>query len=373
MKKVLHISKYYPPYKGGIEDVCYNIVRLLQKYRSIEQKVICFSGEKETTNEVYDGVEVFRVGSRTQIARQIITLSYRKELKKILLEFNPDIIHFHAPNPLIAYYLLSVIPSHTGLIVHWHSDIVAQRQLYKLVKKVEDRLLQRATIILATSPNYIEDSLPLQKYVHKVEVLQNFIDPSKFSLTPELLKKVDKIKKQYNNMPILFFLGRHVYYKGIQFLIEAEPYITHNCVLLIGGKGELTEELKRKNRSSRIHFLGRVDDEDLPMYYCASDIFVFPSVTKNEAFGVALAEAMYCKNAAITYTIKGSGVNWVSLHGVTGIESENGNIEQLSRAINTLLADTELRKTYAEAAKKRVEDNFTIEIIEERLKKLYSI
>jgi len=32
-----------------------------------------------------------------------------------------------------------------------------------------------------------------------------------------------------------------------------------------------------------------------------------------------------------------------------------------------------LRKTYAEAAKKRVEDNFTIEIIEERLKKLYSI
>ena len=373
MKKILHISKYYPPYKGGIEDVCYNIVRILHKSNSCQQKVICFSGEKETTNELYDGVHVLRVGSTMQIARQVITLSYRKELKKMIQEFKPDIIHFHAPNPLIAYYLLSIIPPHTELIVHWHSDIVAQRQLYKLVKKVEDRLLQRASVILATSPNYIDDSLPLKKYTYKVEILQNFIDPSKFLLTPDLLNKVDAIKKQYNNVPILFFLGRHVYYKGIQFLIDAEPLITHDCVLLIGGKGELTEELKRKNKSSRIHFLGRIDDEDLPMYYYASDIFVFPSVTKNEAFGVALAEAMYCKNAAVTYTIPGSGVNWVSLHGVTGIESENGNIEQLSRAINTLLADTELRKTYAEAAKKRVEDNFTIEIIEERLKKLYSI
>lgn len=49
-------------------------------------------------------------------------------------------------------------------------------------------------------------------------------------------------------------------------------------------------------------------------------MFAFPSVTKNEAFGVALAEAMYCYTPAVTFTIEGSGVNWVNLNGITGIE-----------------------------------------------------
>ena len=49
---------------------------------------------------------------------------------------------------------------------------------------------------------------------------------------------------------------------------------------------------------------------------------MFPSITKNEAFGVVLAEAMYCYTPAITFTIEGSGVNWVNLHQVTGLEME---------------------------------------------------
>ena len=45
-------------------------------------------------------------------------------------------------------------------------------------------------------------------------------------------------------------------------------------------------------------------------------IFCFPSITRNEAFGIALAEAMYCGKPAVTFTIEGSGVNFVSLDGV---------------------------------------------------------
>ena len=250
---------------------------------------------------------------------------------------------------------------------------MAQRYLYKLVKGVENRLLDRANVILATSPNYIEDSLPLQKYKHKIKVFQNFIDISKFELTQNQIEEVEAIKTKFQNKPILFFLGRHVAYKGIQYLIDAEPYIKNDCVFLIGGKGELTDQLKNNNKSERIHFIGRVCDEDLPVYYKATDIFVFPSVTKNEAFGVALAEAMYSETAAVTFTIFGSGVNWVSIHNQTGIEVENRNVKALAEAIDTLLADKELRDKYAKAAKMRVHELFTIEKIEKKLKEIYQL
>lgn len=42
--KILHVSKFYPPYRGGIEDVCYNIVQALQEHT---QKVFCFNDKKQ--------------------------------------------------------------------------------------------------------------------------------------------------------------------------------------------------------------------------------------------------------------------------------------------------------------------------------------
>lgn len=40
-------------------------------------------------------------------------------------------------------------------------------------------------------------------------------------------------------------MGRHVPYKGIEYLIEAEKYISSDCIILIAGSGPLTEELKK--------------------------------------------------------------------------------------------------------------------------------
>ena len=90
----------------------------------------------------------------------------------------------------------------------------------------------------------------------------------------------------------------------------------------------------------------------------ACDIFCFPSITKNEAFGLALAEGMYCGKPAVTYTIEGSGVNYVSLDGVTGIECANRDSRAYAEAIRTLGENPELRIRYGNAAKRRVEENF---------------
>ena len=117
--------------------------------------------------------------------------------------------------------------------------------------------------------------------------------------------------------------------------------------------------------------MGRLSDEMLNRYYYASSVFAFPSITKNEAFGMALAEAMYCYTPAVTFTISGSGVNWVNLNGVTGIEAPNGDVEAFAEAIDLLLTDEKLAKTYAEAAHQRVAKLFTVGKMMEEMDKCY--
>ena len=63
---------------------------------------------------------------------------------------------------------------------------------------------------------------------------------------------------------------------------------------------------------------------------------------------------MYCRCPAVTFHIEGSGVNWVSLNGVTGIEVDNSDSKKYASAIDTLLKDDSLRKQYADAACNRV-------------------
>ena len=113
--------------------------------------------------------------------------------------------------------------------------------------------------------------------------------------------------------------------------------------------------------SERIKFIGRIPNEYLRCYYYASDIFAFTSCTKQEAFGIALAEAMYCGSVPVTFTIEGSGVNWVSVGGETGIEVPLGDVKAYAEAIDRLLTDRDLYMKYATAGKDRVVRMFTSE------------
>ena len=91
------------------------------------------------------------------------------------------------------------------------------------------------------------------------------------------------------------------------------------------------------------------------MYMNIADVFCFPSISPNEGFGIALAEAMYYGHPAVTYTIKGSGVNYINLNGVTGIECPLCDYEAYADALGTLYEDRQLREKFGAAAKRRVE------------------
>ena len=366
LMRILHISKYYYPYVGGVENICKYIADNSEGH---EVAVVCFNdGHLNNVGEV-DGIKVYRVGAFVTIARQAISLTYFMVLRKVIKRFRPDIIHFHWANPFPAAILLPLIPKDVKLIIHWHMDIIKQRKIYRFIKPIEERLLKRADMVVVTSPQYRDGSVPLQPFKEKVRVVPNGIGTS--SLKKPLKAEIDAVKGKYGGKKIVFFVGRHILYKGLTFLIEAEKYIKSDCVFVIAGDGPLSKQLMASCQSERVFFVGRLSDELLTRYYYAASVFVFPSITKNEAFGMALAEAMYCYTPAVTFTISGSGVNWVNLNEVTGIEAPNGDVRAFAEAIDRLLVDENLAKRYGEAAHQRVAENFTVDIMMREMMKCY--
>ncbi|KAA6350189.1 Alpha-D-kanosaminyltransferase [termite gut metagenome] len=367
--KILHISKYYPPYRGGIEDVCYNIVNNVSGF---EQKVICFNDSRYSILSDVNNVEIIRIGILGEFASQPISFSLYRILRRYIKVFKPDIIHLHLPNPLMCLYILTLIPQSMKLILHWHSDIIAQRKLYKLFIPIERSILKRADKVLVTSLNYLENSIPLHDYKNKSIVLPNMISLEKMKLDEYSKIKITNLIATYKKKKIIFFMGRHVEYKGLEYLLEAERYISSDCIILIAGNGPLTEKLKQTYTSERIVFIGKISNDDVKVYMNTASVFAFPSITKNEAFGVALAEAMYCKAVPVTFAIKGSGVNWVNLKDITGLEVENGNSEEFGKAIDTLLQNNKLRMQFAENGYQRVLENFTMKTIRLQIENIYN-
>lgn len=357
MKKILHISKYYYPFVGGIEQTARDCVHVLKD--SADQKVFCFNHQKGDITDSVDGIDVIRCDCQLNISSQAISKSLSKKLKDTIDEFNPDYILFHYPNPFVAHFLLKYIKNDCKLIVYWHLDIIKQKILGKFFHKQNILLLKRAFRVISTSPNYIEGSKYLSKFKNKCVVIPSCINEKRLAINDRAKSLSRQIRSKYSGKILCLAVGRHVEYKGFEYLIESGKRLDDKYVICITGKGRLTEKLKKQAGDSKnICFLGPVDDDTLKAYFLASDIFCFSSITKNEAFGLALAEAMYFELPAVTYHIPGSGVNYVSVNNVTGIEIENRNYIAYAEAIEKLGNDPELRKKFGSNGKKRVESHF---------------
>ena len=358
MKRILQIDNYMYPHIGGIEQVTRDVLNSLKG--EYEMRVLCFNHEKGTITDQVDGVDVTRVNCQIKVASQSIALSYGKVLKKIMKEYNPEIVIFHYPNPFVAHFLKRYLKKRDfKFIVWWHLDITKQKILGKLFKGQTKKLLKYADKVVATSPNYIEGSPFLKENENKCIVIPNCVSQERLKYDETHVAKAKEIKEKYNGKTILFGFGRHVEYKGITYLVKASKKLDDSYAVLIGGKGPLTEDLKEEAKDdNKVEFLGRISDDDLKAYLLACDIFCFPSITKNEAFGIGLAEAMYYGKAVITFNIPGSGVNYVSIKDETGLEVENQNVEAYAEAIKKLSNDNELRLKFEKNSKDRVNELF---------------
>ncbi len=139
------------------------------------------------------------------------------------------------------------------------------------------------------------------------------------------------------------------------YLISAMEKI--DARLIIIGSGELQESLMRESArlrmQNKIHFIGHVSKDELPIYYSIADVFVLPSINGGEAFGLVQLEAM-AFGIPIVNTDLSTGVTFVSLHNDTGLTVPPRDSIALANAINKILNDKELRGQFSKNCRARV-------------------
>lgn len=280
-------------------------------------------------------------------------------------QIQADLVHLHFPYPPGDLAALQV-PNSPPLIVTYHSDIVRQQKLLKLYRPLMRHTLGRAARILATSPEYVHSSATLQQYTHKIQVIPLGIDTQRFAQLPR--RQVAGLRTGLHvadSSTLLLFVGRLRYYKGLHILLEAMPSV-FNAHLLLAGTGPeehaLREQVQALGLGQRVSFLGDISAAMLPALYQAADVFVLPAHMRAEALGLSQIEAMASGLACIS-TRLGTGTTYANLHAVTGLTVSPGDAQALAGAINTLVADGELRKQYGMAAQQRARAVFSRELM----------
>lgn len=358
--RVLHIGKYYAPHWGGIETYLRSLCEELRPH--LRQKVIVSNDARRTVREEIGGIPVARVAAWMTVASTPLCPGLVAEIRR-----SPaDIIHLHLPNPpAIAAYFAS---GHRGrLVVGYHSDIVRQPVLGRLCEPLVRLALERAAAIIVASRGYIDSSPLLPAHESRCRVIP-------FGVALGNLANVDgaavaAIREQYGPR-LVVAVGRLVYYKGFDYLIEALRHVDARLVII--GKGPLLPSLIETARAAgvrdRVSFL--TDVAAIAPYLHAADLFVLPSIARSEAFGIVQVEAMACGKPVINTRLR-SGVPFVSIDGQTGITVPPCDSEALAHAIGLLLDHDDVRRRFGAAARRRAAEEFSVERMAARTLDLY--
>jgi rhamnosyl/mannosyltransferase len=309
---------------------------------------------RTTTEQPLPGLTIIRAARSLHLASTPLSLAMARLARRL----RPDVVHLHFPYPPgdLAYLAL---PERVPLVLTYHSDIVRQRTLLRVYRPLLELTLRRAARILPTSPNYMVSSPFLRHHAARCAVVPLGIDATRFAQADA--RRVAAVRARYD-APLVLFVGRLRYYKGLHILIDAMPAVRGK--LLIGGSGPERERLEqqaaRLGLAQRVHFLGDIPDDDLPALLHAADVFVMPAHLRAEALGLAQIEALASGLPCVS-TELGTGTSFANRHGETGLVVPPGDAVALSQALNTLLDDAELRGRLGAAGRQRVVRLFTCE------------
>ena len=347
--RVLQLGKFYDPFVGGMETVLKEICESLAD--QVEFQVVVANTRWRTEHENRK-VPVTRVASMGKLFSCSIAPSYPVWARR----FDSDLIHVHLPNPLAELSAL-MADRDIPVVAQFHSDVVRQRNLLRLYGPFLEAFYRRANCIVVPTPRHIEISRFVSKYRDKCRVVPFGVPVSRFELDESGRKKVDELR---NGLPSVLCVGRLVSYKGVEFLIRALESVKARLRIIGTGplEGSLRNLVQERGLGNRIEFLGHVSAQDLVAYYHACDVFVLPSITNAEMFGVVQLEAMACRKPVISTDLP-TGVSWVNQHGKTGYVVAPGNAEELAKGIEHLLSNRHLREEMGEAGRLRVEQHFT--------------
>lgn len=365
--RILQVGKYYYPYFGGIEKVNFLLTEGLNK-KEIKCDVLCSNNINKYEENQKNGYWIYRIARWAEFAATPIIPGIIPKLYSLLKSNKYNIIHLHHPDPFATLAILICQPK-ARLVVQWHMDIIKQKKLYFFFKYFERLLLKRADCILVTSPNYLGSSIPLNRFKSKCKVIPLGIPDRSLQFLGISESKL------YPNKKVVFSLGRFTDYKGFEFLIKAASQLPEDHVVILAGTGPLKYRYDRivqeTQPGGRFVFAGKVSEEELSNLYQRCDVFCLPSISKNEAFGLVMLEAMTYSKPIVSTNIIGSGTSWVNLDGVSGINVPPANPEALAVAIQKLTSDPSLANRLGKGGRSRYLEQFTDELMVQRTLAVY--
>jgi glycosyltransferase involved in cell wall biosynthesis len=367
--KIIQASCYYPPHIGGVENHVMELTKALIR-KDNDLQVLTSNIPKNGYNDCikFKAKEIF-----PHYVPLIFGLSKIKFM-------DADIFHSHCPPPffskaickankkphVITYHFDIKIPKKAGniRIPMWLGECVERYYAQHYALKV----LDDCDAIIVTGKSYAETSPILHEFLFKCHVIPNGIDIRKFDAAIRTLN----VRRAKN----VLFVGRLVLPKGVDYLIRAMPAVLKGvpeAKLVIVGEGEEQKNLavlvKNLALEDKVEFRGYVKFKELVKSYLEASVFVLPSFTRLENFGIVMLEAMACRTPVIASDIPGVKEN---------ITKDNGllfpprDVDSLADSIITIISDDEKVKRMGEAGRKLVEEKYDWNVIAEQVSKLYS-
>ncbi|MCX6785583.1 MAG: glycosyltransferase family 4 protein [Candidatus Komeilibacteria bacterium] len=343
--KILLVTMEYPPFKGGVGNYYFNLVKNLTGHQ----------------------VKVFQAGPASFYKffwPKWLKLYF--EIKKNVKKDKPDLIWVGQVLPVgeAAYLIKKFYNIHYFASTHGLDIMLPQQQLRK--EKAMRQVLDNAEFITANSNFTKKELLNLGYAEDKVEVVYPCSNILMNREINEAKKQIIRNKLNLNNKKVLLTVGRLVERKGQGTVIGTLPKLLEkfpDLVYVMVGDGPDNAKLKalvfKLGLADKVFFLENISNEELPAYYQVADLFVMPA--KNlagdvEGFGIVYLEAAACGLPAVAG--KSGGVMEAVVDGQTGLLVDPDNQEELAEKISELLINRELYKKLANNARSRVERDF---------------
>lgn len=305
--RILVISdKLYPDEYGGSCTVAYKLIEEWQKNNIVD----VFTCQKtSTSNDALFKNNIYRLFKKKN---PIISAH---NLNNILRKNDFDIIITHSVYSWLIYYLSRIFyktkkNNKVFSIFHgpWHKEAVLKYEgKHNYIKQnfIPPVMLLIEKLYCRKNDNFIFLSKYMQEELAKIDYtiknkncyfIPGGVDINAFNreYTKNIAKSLIGIKP---NIRVLFTLRRLEKRMGIDNLIEAIKLMNDkerdDYILLIGGKGTYKQYLEKKAQSisKNIRFLGFIPDNELNKYFCATDLFIVPTLDL-EGFGLVNLESL---------------------------------------------------------------------------------
>ncbi|MBR0725844.1 glycosyltransferase [Bradyrhizobium manausense] len=360
---VLHIFKiYYPDLFGGTLTVIRDICASLKD--AFASAVLTCSQSAEKGEIIVNDVPVERVRSFGNVLSLPAAPAYPWRLWQKIAEH--DLLALHAPFPLADLVFALGFGRNRPLVVHWHADIVTHAGLRWFVEPLMRQTLRRAKAIIVSDRVLIEATPLLREFEDKCHVVPFGIDTSVYDWP--------KIEPHHVNDRgrLVLACGRLVPYKGYDVLIRAA--VNRKFEVWIIGEGaeraRLEQLIAELGLGERVRLLGSVNDCERIKLMCLADVFVMPSVTNAETFGLSQLEAMAAGRPVVN-TALDTAVPRVARHGMEAITVPPGDAEALGAAIDALISDPERRRRMGLSARTRAVSRYSATAFREGMESVY--